>query len=77
MSADLGSYFHENYATTYPLTVPRLAQTDGVWKQIEVGGVSMHDAIARWWNDTGTAAADGGSGGAGGGGDHWYEDGVW
>ena len=51
--------------------MPRLAQTDGVWKQIEVDGVSMHNAIARWWNDTGTAAADGG------GGDHWYEDGVW
>jgi hypothetical protein len=56
-SCYLGSYFHENYQTTYPLTVQRLARSDGVWKQIEVEGVSMHDAIAGWWNDSTTATA--------------------
>ena len=46
-SCYLGSYFHENYATTYPLTVPRLAQIDGVWKQIMVGGTSMYVQISE------------------------------
>ena len=45
-SCYLGSYFHENYQTTYPLAVPHLAQEAGVWQQIEIEGVSMHAAIA-------------------------------
>jgi hypothetical protein len=70
-SCYLGSYFNENYATTYPLTVPHLAQEDGVWKQIEVGGVSMHDAIAGWWNDTSAAEQLRPEQ------KHWYMDTVW
>ena len=78
-SCYLGSYFHENYATTYPLTVPHLAQENGVWKQIEIEGVSMHDAIAEWWNST--ADSDGGGDDdeatAAGAASHWYQDSVW
>eukprot|EP01051_Picozoa_sp_SAG22_P008057 SAG22_NODE_594_length_8738_cov_20.249219_5_plen_111_part_00 len=63
-SCYLGSYFNENFGTTSPTELPRAE--GGVWNQIEIGGVTMQQAIAKWW-----ALGDGASETV------WSHDGGW
>ena len=54
----LGAYFFNNYKKNFTDNKGQHHVTPpdklGIWQQIEVGGISMRDAISRWWH-----AADG------------------
>ena len=48
----LGSYFQQSFGSTDQSKVPRA--TTGVWNEIAVDGLTMQQAISKWWNGAAT-----------------------